>query len=323
MIMNFSERFPDLKVVALAGGVGGARMAVGLSKLLSPEQFSVIVNTGDDFMHWGLQICPDLDTVLYTLAGLANPETGWGLQNEHFNCLASMQKLGMPDWFRIGDQDLAVHLSRNYWLSLGHSLTEVTNKLASAFDIQHQVLPMCDQPYRTIAVTDHGEMDFQTYFVKHQWQPVLKGLHWEHQEGVKATPQVHQKLQDANLIIICPSNPFVSIDPILKLPGVVDYMKKTFTVAVSPIIGGKAVKGPAAKMFQELLNKTASASAVADYYLNKKILNGFVIDDQDSEIKGNLEKNALSILVTNSLMLDQKNQIRVANEVLDFFAPLV
>ncbi len=322
-MMNFPERFPDLKVVALAGGVGGARMAVGLAKLLSPEQFSVIVNTGDDFNHWGLQICPDLDTVLYNLAGLSNPETGWGLQNESFNCLENMQELGMPEWFKIGDKDLATHLSRSYWLSLGYSLSEVTHKIASEYGIIHQILPMCDQPYRTIAITDQGEMDFQTYFVKHQWQPILKGLRWDHQEEIQATAQVHQTLKDANLIIICPSNPFVSVDPILNLPGVVNYLKKIFTVAVSPIIGGKAVKGPAAKMFPELLSQPASASAVADYYLSKEILNGFVIDNQDIEIKDILEHKRLAVLATDSLMLDLKNQIRVAGEVLDFFAPLV
>lgn len=321
--LTISEQFPDLKVVALAGGVGGARMVNGLANILPPHQFSVIVNTGDDFLHWGLQICPDLDTVMYTLAGLSNPINGWGLENESFNCLGGMQRLGMPDWFRIGDQDLALHLTRSFWLNNSLNLTEVTGKIAKALNVKHSILPMCDQPYRTIAITDQGEMDFQTYFVKNQWQPVLYGLRWESDKNIQAAPQVLTTLKEANLIILCPSNPFVSIDPILNLPGVKEVVEKKYTVAISPIIGGKAVKGPAAKMFSELLSREASASAVADYYLTKNILNGFVIDLHDVESKGSLQEKGLDILATDSLILDKKNQIRLTKEILRTFAPLV
>ena len=323
MELTFPERFPDLKVVALAGGVGGARMANGFANILPPHQFSVIVNTGDDFSHWGLQICPDLDTVIYTMAGLSNPMTGWGLENESFNCLEVMQRFGMPDWFKIGDQDLALHLTRTYWLNKGLNLTEVTGKIAAALNVKHSILPMCDKSYRTIAITDQGDMDFQTYFVKNQWQPVLHGLRWESDKNIQATSQVLTTLKEANLIIICPSNPFVSIDPILNLPGVKEIIEEIYTVAISPIIGGKAVKGPAAKMFPELLSRQASASAVADYYLAKKILNGFVIDLQDAEIKTSLQEKELDILTTDSLILDKKNQNRLAKEILNTFAPLV
>lgn len=321
--LTISEQFPDLKVVALAGGVGGARMVNGLANILPPHQFSVIVNTGDDFLHWGLQICPDLDTVMYTLAGLSNPINGWGLENESFNCLGGMQRLGMPDWFRIGDQDLALHLTRSFWLNNSLNLTEVTGKIAKALNVKHSILPMCDQPYRTIAITDQGEMDFQTYFVKNQWQPVLYGLRWESDKNIQAAPQVLTTLKEANLIILCPSNPFVSIDPILNLPDVKEVVEKKYTVAISPIIGGKAVKGPAAKMFSELLSREASASAVADYYLTKNILNGFVIDLHDVESKGSLQEKGLDILATDSLILDKKNQIRLTKEILRTFAPLV
>jgi LPPG:FO 2-phospho-L-lactate transferase len=323
MVLNFSEQYADLKVVALAGGVGGARMANGLSKLLSPNQFSVIVNTADDFIHWGLQICPDLDTVMYTMAGLSNPAVGWGLENESFNCLAAMQRLGMPDWFKIGDQDLAVHLTRSHWLNSGLNLTKVTEKLAKALQVEHTILPMSDQPCRTIAITDQGEMDFQTYFVKNQWQPVLHGLRWECDQDIQATGQVLETLKEADLIILCPSNPFVSIDPILNLPGIHEILKRIYTVAISPIIGGKAVKGPAAKMFPELFHQPASVSAVAEYYLTKKILNGFIIDQQDREKITSLKAKGLDLLATDSLMLDTENQVRVAREILNHFAALV
>lgn len=320
--MNLSD-FSKIKVVALAGGVGGARMANGLAQILDPEHLSIIVNTGDDFEYWGLSISPDLDTVIYTLAGLSNPETGWGLQDEGHRCLNQMRIIGNPDWFCLGDRDLAIHLSRTLWLHEGFSLTEVTKKISTSLGVKHSILPMCDEPYRTIAVTKSGEIDFQTYFVKEKWQPELIGLRWEGSENAKMTSQVNHVLTEAGLIIICPSNPFVSIDPILNLPGVMDLVRSKPVVVVSPIIGGKAVKGPAAKMFQELLGTDASASNVAAYYQKNFLLNGFVIDTQDQNLHAEILAMDIEVLVTNTMLMNPQMQKEVATRLMDFACRLV
>jgi LPPG:FO 2-phospho-L-lactate transferase len=320
--MNFSD-YSKLKVVALAGGVGGARMANGLAQILDSEHLSIIVNTGDDFEFWGLSISPDLDTVIYTLAGISNSETGWGLQDEGHRCLEQMRLLGHPDWFGLGDRDLAIHLSRTLWLREGIRLTEVTKKISSSLGVKHSILPMCDEPYRTIAITNSGEIDFQTYFVKEKWQPELIGLRWEDAANAKMTSQVKQVLTEADLIIICPSNPFVSIDPILNLPGILDLVRNKTVVGISPIIGGKAVKGPAAKMFQELLGKEASATNVAAYYQKKSLLNGFVIDTQDQNLKAEISAMGIEVFVTNTMLMDPLLQKEVAARLMDFASHLV
>jgi LPPG:FO 2-phospho-L-lactate transferase len=320
--MNFSD-YSKLKVVALAGGVGGARMANGLAQILDSEHLSIIVNTGDDFEFWGLSISPDLDTVIYTLAGISNSETGWGLQDEGQRCLEQMRLLGHPDWFGLGDRDLAIHLSRTLWLREGIRLTEVTKKISSSLGVKHSILPMCDEPYRTIAITNSGEIDFQTYFVKEKWQPELIGLRWEDAANAKMTSQVKQVLTEADLIIICPSNPFVSIDPILNLPGILDLVRNKTVVGISPIIGGKAVKGPAAKMFQELLGKEASATNVAAYYQKKSLLNGFVIDTQDQNLKAEISAMGIEVFVTNTMLMDPRLQKEVAARLMDFASHLV
>jgi LPPG:FO 2-phospho-L-lactate transferase len=320
--MNFSD-YSKLKVVALAGGVGGARMANGLAQILDSEHLSIIVNTGDDFEFWGLSISPDLDTVIYTLAGISNSETGWGLQDEGHRCLEQMRLLGHPDWFGLGDRDLAIHLSRTLWLREGIRLTEVTKKISSSLGVKHSILPMCDEPYRTIAITNSGEIDFQTYFVKEKWQPELIGLRWEDAANAKMTSQVNHAFTEADLIIICPSNPFVSIDPILNLPGILDLVRNKTVVGISPIIGGKAVKGPAAKMFQELLGKEASATNVAAYYQKKSLLNGFVIDTQDQNLKAEISAMGLEVFVTNTMLMDPRLQKEVAARLMDFASHLV
>jgi len=320
--MNFSD-YSKLKVVALAGGVGGARMANGLAQILDPEHLSIIVNTGDDFEFWGLSISPDLDTVVYTLAGISNPETGWGLQDEGQRCLKQMRLLGHPDWFGLGDRDLAIHLTRTLWMREGISLTEVTKKISTSLGVKHSILPMCDEPNRTIAITKSGEIDFQTYFVKEKWQPELLGLRWEGATNAKMTSQVKQVLTEADLIIICPSNPFVSIDPILNLPGILDLVRNKTVVGISPIIGGKAVKGPAAKMFQELLGKEASASNVAAYYQKNSLLNGFVIDTQDQNLKAEISAMDIEVLVTNTILMDPILQKEIAARLMNFASHLV
>jgi LPPG:FO 2-phospho-L-lactate transferase len=209
------------------------------------------------------------------------------------------------------------------WLREGIRLTEVTKKISSSLGVKHSILPMCDEPYRTIAITNSGEIDFQTYFVKEKWQPELIGLRWEDAANAKMTSQVKQVLTEADLIIICPSNPFVSIDPILNLPGILDLVRNKTVVGISPIIGGKAVKGPAAKMFQELLGKEASATNVAAYYQKKSLLNGFVIDTQDQNLKAEISAMGLEVFVTNTMLMDPRLQKEVAARLMDFASHLV
>jgi LPPG:FO 2-phospho-L-lactate transferase len=309
-----------VKITALAGGVGGARLAHGLAAILPPEQLSIIVNTGDDFEHLGLTICPDLDTVLYTLAGIANPETGWGIAGDSFECLEALKKIGAPAWFRLGDRDFATHLQRSTLLKQGQRLTEVIHNLASALGVQHPILPMCDTPCRTMVQTDEGELRFQDYFVRRAWQPRMLGLRWEGVDQAQPSPEILKALQDADLVIFCPSNPFVSIDPILNLPGVRNLIAHTTSLAVSPIIGGSAVKGPAAKMFNELGIEPSSV-AVAKHYQN--LLTGFVLDQVDQALQPQIQALGLTACDMPSLMPTLPERIRVAQAVLTFGLELI
>lgn len=307
------QNYSDLRVVALAGGVGGARLAYGLAQLLSPGNFSVIVNTGDDFEHLGLSICPDLDTVLYTLAELEQPQAGWGIADDTHECLGFLRKIGAPDWFQLGDRDLAVHLQRSEWLRSGMRLTDVTARLAAALGVKTVILPMSDQPCRTMVLTDQGEMDFQTYFVKHGWQPRLLGLAWQGSDRAVMTGEVQQAIQQADLVVICPSNPFVSIDPILNLPDVRTAVQQRPCVAVSPIIGGKAVKGPAGKMFTEL-GLQPSSLAVAEHYRN--LVRAFVLDEVDSAMITDVERLGMRAFAMPTWMKTREERVSVAAGVL-------
>src|SRR5215208_6909627 len=238
---------PNLKIVALAGGVGGAKFAHGLAQILPPEDLTVIVNTGDDFELYGLYICPDLDTVCYTLAGLANPETGWGRVNETWNVIENASKLGGPDWFRLGDQDLGTHLERARRLREGQTLSQITKDFCKAWRVQQAILPMSDQSVRTIVETEAGDLAFQEYFVHRHCEPRVRGFRFEGVEAAEPAPGAREAIKSADAVIICPSNPWVSIDPILQ---VIKRIEKP-VVAISPIINGQAVKGPAAKMYGE------------------------------------------------------------------------
>lgn len=308
----------DVRVVALAGGVGGAKLVQGLAHLLPPAHLRVIVNTGDDFEHLGLTICPDLDTVVYTLAGVANSATGWGLRDETFNCLNSVERLGGPTWFRLGDRDLATHLLRTARLNSGARLTDVTAELAAALGVEHAVLPMSDGPFRTLVLTDEGELPFQVYFVQRHWMPVVREIYWL--GNANPSPEVVDALTWADVVIICPSNPFVSIDPILALPGVRSAISSIPVVAVSPILGGKAVKGPAAKIFREL-GIAPTATAVAAHY--REFLSGFVLDDVDAALAPEVRPLAIVPRVMDTMMLGLSERITVARGVLDFAATFV
>jgi LPPG:FO 2-phospho-L-lactate transferase len=242
--------FSDLNIVCLAGGVGGAKLADGLAQFVPPEQLTIIVNTGDDFVHCGLTICPDLDTVLYTLANVANTETGWGRARESWRILGEVAQLGGPDWFRLGDLDLALHLTRSHLLHEGQSLTAVTRHLCHQLNIRAEVLPMCDRPAPTLIETADGLLPFQTWFVKEKWQPAVQKIHLP--DDVRATSHVMHRLETADLVLIAPSNPFVSIDPILNVYPIREMVADLpqAVIAVSPIVAGKALKGPAAKLIR-------------------------------------------------------------------------
>ena len=302
-------------VVALAGGVGGAKLAHGLAQILPPEDLTVVVNTGDDFEHLGLHVSPDLDTVLYTLAGLANPETGWGLRDESWNFLDALGRLGGETWFRLGDRDLATHVERSHRLWAGESLTEVTAALCAALGVRMRVLPMTDDIFRTMVQTEEGELEFQEYFVQRRCEPRVTGFRFDGLGSAFPTEQVLTALDAADVIIFCPSNPFVSLDPILSLPGVRERVGRKRAVAVSPIVGGQAIKGPAAKMFAELEMEVTAASVAAHY---AGLLRGFVLDEVDAELKPSIESDTLQVLVTNTVMRSDADRARLAREVLDF-----
>ena len=306
-----------MKIVALAGGVGGAKLAHGLAQLLQPEELTIIVNTGDDFEHYGLYICPDLDTVCYTLAGLANPETGWGRADEAWNAIENISKLGGLDWFKLGDKDLGTHLERTRRLKEGYSLSQITIDFCEAWRIQHTILPMSDGPVRTFVETDEGELAFQEYFVHRRCEPRVKGFWFDGIEQAQPARGSREAIQSADAIVICPSNPWVSIDPILKVltnreSGWGEGKK---IVAVSPIIGGQAVKGPAAKMYREL-GIEPSALAVANHY--RGLVTHFVMDTIDAQLIESVRGLNMQTHVTKTVMKSHEDRKRLAEDTLNF-----
>ncbi|HEX2989853.1 MAG TPA: 2-phospho-L-lactate transferase [Anaerolineales bacterium] len=305
------------RIVAFAGGVGGAKLAHGLAQNLAPDELTLIVNTGDDFEHYGLYICPDLDTVCYTLAGLANPETGWGRLGETWNAIGNASKLGGPGWFNLGDQDLGTHLERTRRLREGQCLSDITSDFCRAWGIKHMVLPMSDSPVRTIVETEQGDLAFQEYFVHRRCEPRVKGFRFEGLGSAEPAPGVVAALQSADAVIFCPSNPWVSIDPILKiLPPLPSLMKAgSQVVAVSPIIGGQTVKGPAAKMYREL-GIEPSALAVANHYCG--LVTDFVLDAIDKQLQGEIKGLNMHVHVTNTLMTSHDERSRLAQEIIGF-----
>ena len=300
-----------MKIVALAGGVGGAKLAHGLAQILKPEELTIIVNTGDDFEHYGLYICPDLDTVCYTLAGLANPETGWGRLDETWQVIENAKRLGGPAWFNLGDQDLGTHLERTRRLKDGDSLSQITRDFCKAWGIKHTVLPMSDQPVRTIVDTDEGELAFQEYFVHRRCKPRVKGFRFDGVDSAEPAPGTREAIQLTDAVVICPSNPWVSVDPILR---VIQKIEKS-VVAISPIIGGETIKGPAAKMYREL-GIEPSALAVANHY--RGLVGGFVVDRIDSQLSESVRGLNMRTLVTNTIMSSLDNRKQLANDVLHF-----
>jgi LPPG:FO 2-phospho-L-lactate transferase len=305
-------------ILTLAGGVGGARMCAGLAQVLPAEGLTIAVNTGDDFEHLGLSICPDLDSVMYTLAGRHNHELGWGQQGETWRCMQALEALGGETWFRLGDLDLATHLHRSARLRAGASLTQVAAELCSSFGVANRVVPMSDQPVRTRIVTDVGELAFQEYFVRQRCKPRFLGVSFEGVEQASPSAGLAGALQDQALraIVICPSNPYLSIAPLLAIPGVEPSLRRRRvpSVAVSPIVGGAAVKGPLAKMMQEL-GEEVSPVGIARRYAG--LIDGLVIDEADAPLVSTIEALGIAVKVAPSMMTTPERQRALAVETLE------
>jgi LPPG:FO 2-phospho-L-lactate transferase len=296
------------------GGVGGAKLALGLAKILPAERLTVIVNTADDAWFYGLRVCPDIDTILYTLSGLVDQQNGWGIAGDTRHTLAALNRLGEEAWFGLGDQDFATHILRTRWLHSGYSLTDVTERLAYGLGIKQRILPMTDQIVATrVQTVEYGEIDFQTYFVKHRWQPTVRSLRFEGIEKATVSTAVELAFGQADIILIGPSNPWLSIDPILQVPGMRDLVqsKTVPRVAISPIIQGLAIKGPAAKLMQEL-GLAASAQSVADHY--RDVITGYVYDAADEKIAS----QGLRMTQMNTIMQSDDDKAQLARGVLQW-----
>lgn len=307
-----------MNILALAGGVGGAKLADGLQRVVG-ENLTVVVNTGDDFRLHDLYIAPDLDTVMYTLAGIADPVNGWGIAGDTYNNLDMISRYGGEDWFRLGDRDLATHLLRTQMLRSNYALTQATQHLAQALGVRAQILPMCNEPVATIVNTNAGELAFQEYFVHRRWQPVLKSYRFHGIDKARVTPEITNAIQNAHAIIFCPSNPFVSIEPILSVKGMRELLQKTRVpkIAVSPIIGGEALKGPAGKIFQEL-GREPSAFEVARMY--RGIIDRFVLDRVDETQAPAIKDLGMRVWVTDTIMRDEIERERLAREICEWAA---
>jgi LPPG:FO 2-phospho-L-lactate transferase len=301
------------RIVILTGGVGGAKLVLGLMQIMPPSCVTAIVNTGDDFRHLGLPISPDIDTLLYTLAGKANAAQSWGREGETWSFLEAVRTLGGPDWFALGDGDLALHVMRNHALAQGRTLSEITADFTRAWKLGLHILPMSDDPVATCLTTDQGELTFQDYFVARRCAPVVSAIRFSGVATAHPAPGVLAAIAapETAAILIAPSNPYLSIDPILAIPGLRAALQaaKAPVVAVSPVIGGKAVKGPTAKLMQEL-GVTVNARAIAAHYHG--ILDAILVDQRDTP-----EDPGIAYAVADTLMITLDDRIRVAQAALN------
>ncbi|MBS0561780.1 MAG: 2-phospho-L-lactate transferase [Proteobacteria bacterium] len=306
-------------VVALSGGIGGAKLVLGLSRVLPPEDLLVVANTGDDFEHLGLSISPDIDTVAYTLSGLANPELGWGRRDETWSFMETLGALGGETWFRLGDRDLALHVERTRRLRAGDSLTAITADVCARLGIACRVVPMSDDPVRTRVRSETGWIDFQDYFVRQQCAPVVRELAFAGAEAARPQPALMAALSDPRLaaVVICPSNPFISVEPILAIPGVRAALLACAApvIGVSPIIGGRAVKGPTAKMLAELGLEVSAASVAWRY---GDLLDGYIVDHADADAPAQGPR----VFAAETLMTTLADREALARAVLDAAATL-
>lgn len=305
------------QILALTGGVGGAKLVLGLARCLSPEALLAVANTADDFRHYGLHVSPDLDSVMYALAGVRDLERGWGMADESWAFMAQLAALGEPGWFNLGDRDLATHVLRTHGLESGSSLSSVTRQLCERFGVRHQLLPMSDDLVETKVHTDQGILSFQEYFVRHQCQPRAESFEFAGAESAQPNATFLSALHNENLgaVVICPSNPFVSVDPILALPGVREalYRSPAPVIAVSPIIGGKALKGPAGKMFEEQ-GKLPSAVSVASHY--GALLDGMIIDQVDAELGDEVAALGVRVWAEPTIMQTEDDSVELARRTL-------
>jgi LPPG:FO 2-phospho-L-lactate transferase len=309
-----------VKVVALAGGVGGAKLAHGLAMALPADNLTIVVNTGDDFTHLGLHICPDLDTVCYTLAGLASPVTGWGRDGESYRVLENLEQLHGPTWFHLGDQDLATHLERTRRLSVGEPLSAITHAFCTAWGVPQLIIPMTDDPVTTwVETQESGWLPFQEYFVHQQCQPRVTRFRFEGAETANPAPGVIEAIRNADWVILCPSNPWVSIAPILAVKQIEQCLEGKRVAAVSPIVGGQAIKGPAAKMYQELGIKPSALSVARHYHQHLSV---FVMDSIDRTQAEQVTQMGIDVLVTNTIMKAIEDRQQLAEDVLAFCGKL-
>ncbi len=301
-------------ILAIAGGVGGAKLALGLARVLPPDSLTIVVNTGDDETFHGLHVSPDLDSMIYALAGITNPETGWGIAGDSFRTLEALGRLGAETWFRLGDLDLATHIRRTDLLRQGRTLSEATREVTLRLGISYTVAPMSDDPVRTVALTEQGELPFQVYFVQRQCAPCITGVRFDGVEKAAPSPAFQKALATATAIVYCPSNPLVSIGPVLALPGVRETIAhfRGPRIAVSPIVGGQALKGPAAKMMREL-GEPVSCTGVAQRYVD--ICDVMVIDGIDALEAPAIEALGMKATVAATVMQTEADKVALAREV--------
>jgi len=305
-------------VVTLSGGVGGAKLVLGLSKIIAGGSLIVACNTGDDFDHLGLRVCPDIDSVIYALSGLSDQVRGWGRKDETWTFMAALKNLGGPHWFNLGDGDLATHVLRTDLLRQGVSLSDVTLVQAKRLGVGATILPMSDDPVATIVQTQAGDLTFQNYFVRDQCGPTVTGFAFDGIDSASPQNRILEALRSGpEAIVIAPSNPYVSVDPILQLPGMRDALEAAAApiVAVSPIVGGKALKGPAAKMMKEL-GKDVSVLGVALHY--QGLIDGLVIDVQDADLASEIRGLGIEPHITQTIMTDTESRIALAKSTLEF-----
>ncbi len=308
-----------MKVLALAGGVGGAKLCLGLANLLEPDELQIVVNTGDDEEFYGLHVSPDLDTVMYTLAGIANPDTGWGIRGDTFDTLSSLGRLGEDTWFGLGDRDVATHIVRTNMLRKGKSLSEVTDHVSRNLGVKRSIAPMTDDRVRTTVLTESVPMPFQTYFVKLRCEPKVRGVRFDGAENATMSAAFQEGLDSCDALVICPSNPYLSVAPILSIPGARRGIEEFSGVrlAVSPIVGGRALKGPAAKMMSEL-GEDVSCVGVARQYVG--LCDIFVIDEVDREFSDDIKSLGMEPIILNTVMNTDDEKIALARNVLDVAA---
>lgn len=306
-----------MKIVALTGGVGGAKLIAGLIETVPSKDVTIIVNTGDDWQWMGLHISPDLDTILYTLAGIADTETGWGIQGDTFHMLGRLRSLAVDAWFRLGDRDLATHLYRTQQLRAGKSLTEVTRDLCARLGVRARILPMTESYVPTFVHTDEGTMHLQEYFVRRRCEPRVEGFEWRGIEAAFPSPGALESIEEAEAVILCPSNPFISIGPILALSGIRRALAhaRGRAVAVTPIISGKAVKGPAAEMLAQL-GFPVSAVSIARMYAD--FLDGFVLDRDDAPLESEIAELGLDVHVCQTRMVTPSDKVDLARAILNW-----